>query len=61
MRDLYPLNTTDEGDIRVPLTFDRLRRHLEDVREGLAVARCRSMRLDIAKRHDHINDGDYRP
>ena len=51
----------DGGNIRFPLTFDRLRRHLETAREELAVERCREVLLEIAKRHDNFNDRDYTP
>ena len=61
MSDFYPLDATDGGNIRFPLTFDQLRLQLETAREELAVDRCRDGLLDVAKRNGNVNDGDYNP
>ena len=61
LSDFYPLDATNGGNKRFPLTFDQLRLHLEAYREQLAVARCRRVLLDIDKRNNAISDGDYPP
>ena len=61
LSDFYPLDATDGGNTRFPLTFDRLRLHLETAREELAVERCHEVLLDIEKRNDNVDDRDYTP
>ena len=59
LSDFYPLDATDGGNIRFPLTFDRLRLHLEKARKELAVERCHEVLLKLAKRDDNVHDRDY--
>ena len=59
MSDFYPLDATNGGNTRFPLTFDQLRLHLGMAREELAVERCRDILLELAKRDDNIHDEDY--
>lgn len=61
MSDLYPLDATNGGDIRFPMTFDHLRRGLQTARKELAVTRCRTMLKELIKRHGDLVDGDYTP
>ncbi|KAL9130694.1 MAG: hypothetical protein Q9217_001173 [Psora testacea] len=61
LSDFYPLDATDGGDTRFPLTFDRLRLHLETARKELAVERYHDVLLKLARRNDNINDRDYTP
>ena len=61
MSDFYPLDATDGGNTRFPLTFDQLGFDLEAAREELAVERCRKVLLEIANREDNVKDRDYIP
>ncbi|MCJ1350373.1 MAG: hypothetical protein MMC33_000354 [Icmadophila ericetorum] len=61
LSDFYPLDATDGGNTRFPLTFDQLRLHLETSREELAVERCRDVLLNLARRNNNVNDRDYTP
>ncbi|KAK3171767.1 hypothetical protein OEA41_003851 [Lepraria neglecta] len=61
LSDFYPLDATDGGNTRFPLTFNRLRLHLEAAREELAVERCRGVLREIANREDNVHDRDYIP
>ncbi|KAK3175170.1 hypothetical protein OEA41_002416 [Lepraria neglecta] len=61
LSDFYPLDATDGGNTRFPLTFDQLRFDLEAAREELAVERCRKVLVEIADREDNIKDRDYIP
>lgn len=58
LSDFYPLDATDGGNTRFPLTFDQLRFHLETSREELAVERCRDVLLNLARPVNDINDRD---
>ena len=59
LSDFYPLDATNGGNTRFPLTFDQLRLDLKISRKELAVERCRDMLLNLAKRNNNVNDGDY--
>ncbi|KAL9135267.1 MAG: hypothetical protein Q9175_003535 [Cornicularia normoerica] len=61
LSDFYPLDATDGGNTRFPLTYDLLTLHLETAREELAVERCRAVLRKLAKRDDNVNDRDYTP
>jgi hypothetical protein len=58
LSDFYPLKA-DGGNIRFPLTWERLRRRLRTTRNELAVLRCRDVLRKLAQRENDINDLDY--
>lgn len=61
LSDFYPLDITNGGNIRFPLTFDRLRLRFQTARKELAVERCREALLGLARRDDNVNDKDSTP
>jgi hypothetical protein len=56
--DFYPLDATNGGNLRFPLTVDQLRKDLERTLAELAVDRCRAALLRVAIRSDNLRDGD---
>ena len=61
LKDLYPINTVNGGNERLPLTWELLRHRLARARKELAVLRCQKVLMDIGRRHDNIDDSDYKP
>ncbi|MCJ1399646.1 hypothetical protein MMC11_002848 [Xylographa trunciseda] len=59
LSDFYPLTAADGGNIRFPLTWERLRRHLRMARNELALVRCRDVLRELEQRENDINDLDY--
>jgi hypothetical protein len=59
LSDFYPLDATNGGNVRFPLTFDQLRRHLRRTRAELAVERCREALEKVTERSDRLSDRDY--
>ena len=61
LSDLYPIDAAAGGDIKLPVTRERLRMRLEDARYQLAVFRCQSMLNKLAKRRGSIGDSNCIP
>ena len=61
LSDLYPIDAAEGGNLKLPLTWERLRMRLEDARYQLAKERCQAMLQSLVKRQGNIGDPDYVP